>query len=372
VALGWAAATDVGRVRSVNEDSLLADPPVFMVADGMGGHEAGDVASALAVERLGRLVDSPPTMPEEVSAAISGANAAILAAGARQGDEKAMGTTAVGLVLIAAPSAPTWLVFNIGDSRIYRYLQGDLEQLSVDHSYVQEMMDMGRMTASAARTHPQRNVVTRALGVDDEAQADLWLRTPVPGERFILCSDGLSGEVGSQEMSRILSRSGPPDEAAAALVDLAMTCGGADNITVIVVDVEEVDGVAYDDQITSPRGETTRENPTATPGHPPADDASDLPSIIRVPEEISIPPLPDDEPDGAANGDSVSGDLLIAGVPPGLRIEESEINAPGDHKLSEPDAERHGSPIVDAPVVQDVAAGAATPDDGDGEDLEHG
>lgn len=337
VTMRWAAATDVGRIRSVNEDSLLADPPVFVVADGMGGHEAGDVASALVVERLGGLVDSPPVRPEEVSELLGSANSAILVAGASQDDERAMGTTAVGLVLIDGTAGPSWMVFNIGDSRIYRCMDGVMEQLSVDHSYVQELLDAGRITEPASRSHPQRNVVTRALGVDNEAKADLWLRSPVPGERFMLCSDGLSGELAPEALIAVVSQPRSPEETAGTLVGMALAAGGKDNITVIVVDVEGVDGVSQDDHITSPRDEPTMEHSKVVPAG--AENASDAVEargldvddgqnarqhgcmssedalLINVPQEVATGLTTEVQQSIDPDGDSTGQSLMIAGVP---------------------------------------------------------
>lgn len=318
VTMRWAAATDVGRIRSVNEDSLLAEPPVFLVADGMGGHEAGDVASALAVDRLGGLVDSPPVRPEQVSELLGSANTEILVAGASQDDERAMGTTAVGLVLIDGAAGPSWMVFNIGDSRIYRCIDGVTEQLSVDHSYVQELLDAGRITEPAARIHPQRNVVTRALGVDTEAKADLWLRSPVPGERFLLCSDGLSGELAPEALQGVLSQPRSPEEVTEVLIDMALSAGGRDNISVIVVDVEAVDGVTYDDYSTAPRNEPTTENRPAVAREADGVDQSDVPpegiELIDVPHEV-VGVVSDTPPSPRGGDDADRPATMIAGVP---------------------------------------------------------
>lgn len=271
VTLTWGSSTDVGLVRSVNEDSVLAKPPVFLVADGMGGHDAGDVASMLAASTIGSMVENPPSSTEEVASLIAAANAEILVAGASQSEEKAMGTTAVGLVLVASAAGPVWMLFNIGDSRVYRFSSGTLEQLSKDHSYVQELVDAGQITPAAALTHPQRNVVTRALGVEPEVQADLWVRSPMPGERFLLCSDGLSGEVGDAVIAATLGGGGRPQALCDDLVRTALESGARDNVSVLVIDVESVDGVDADDYITAPRDEPTREH----------DPVSMLPSATR-------------------------------------------------------------------------------------------
>ena len=293
VALRWGARTDVGRVRSVNEDSMLAEAPVFLVADGMGGHEAGDVASALAVQSVSALVDSAPDDPEEVSRVLGEANDGIIAAGSSQPEDRAMGTTAVGLVLLGGEREAAWMLFNIGDSRIYRLFEGRLSQLSTDHSYVQELIDAGRISPSAALTHPQRNVVTRALGVEDQLEVDLWLRSPVPGERFLLCSDGLSGELTHGVIEDLMGSQAEPEDLCAELVDRALAAGGSDNITAVVVEVESVDGVGAGEYDTNPRGAATAEHravPTIATSAPRGVDVAG-PSggsgaMIEVPEDI--------------------------------------------------------------------------------------
>ncbi|HMX67233.1 MAG TPA: hypothetical protein PKX25_16780, partial [Microthrixaceae bacterium] len=178
-------------------------------------------------------------------------NETILAEGQRSLARSGMGTTAVGLMLVDAGDRSQWLLFNIGDSRAYRWAEGTLEQLSVDHSYVQELVDAGEITISGARTHPHRNVVTRALGSEEDAQPDLWLRPPLIGERFLLCSDGLSGEVDDTEIARVMAE-GSADDVVALLVRRALEAGGHDNVSVLVVDVIDVDDEAPG-AITSPR-----------------------------------------------------------------------------------------------------------------------
>lgn len=251
VSVAWGSGTDVGRARSVNEDAVIAAPPVFIVADGMGGHDAGDVASALVVERFRRLGGGEPATSQQVSEMIGSVNEEIFDAGSTSDGDRSMGTTAVGLVLVQNGDAAEWMLFNVGDSRAYRIIDGRLELLSVDHSYVQELVSAGQITAEDARSHPQRNVVTRALGVDRAVQADLWVRPPESGERFLLCSDGLSSEVGDDEIARQLGVPGDPDVVASSLVGAALNAGGRDNVTVLVIDVIDVEGSI--EQVTAPR-----------------------------------------------------------------------------------------------------------------------
>ncbi|HEX8768509.1 MAG TPA: protein phosphatase 2C domain-containing protein, partial [Jatrophihabitans sp.] len=164
--LRWGSATDVGRVRTLNEDSLLAVPGLFVVADGMGGHAAGEVASQLAIAEFARLAEQPTVRAEDVTEVVRQANEHILSAGAERGDRHGMGTTLTGIGVVGSEHGEELAVFNVGDSRVYRFTEGQLHQLTVDHSAVQELVDAGRLTAQAARSHPRRNVVTRSLGTN--------------------------------------------------------------------------------------------------------------------------------------------------------------------------------------------------------------
>jgi protein phosphatase len=234
--LRWATATDRGRVRPDNEDSLLAAPPLFLVADGMGGRAGGAEASRLAVGTFERFIGGDPPGAEEVLAAVADANTAILAAAAEPGYE-GMGTTLVGLALVAEGDAACWLAFNIGDSRLYRLCGDRLEQVSVDHSEVQELIGAGLIGADQRRGHPRGHLITRALGIRRLAQVDTWLLGQEPGERFLLCSDGLTDEVADDDIARLLAAGPDPVEAADLLVQAAVEAGGRDNVTVVVVEV---------------------------------------------------------------------------------------------------------------------------------------
>ena len=283
VTLRWAEATDVGRTRSVNEDAVFAGPPLFVVADGMGGHSAGDVAAGLVVERLGLLVDVRLPAMKAVVEALRDVNAAILQRGQSSVDQTGMGTTAVGLVFVDNGERVSLMLFNIGDSRAYLSRDGRIEQLSIDHSFVQELVDAGELTASDARTHPERNVVTRALGVADAVQADYWLRAPAPGERYLLCSDGLTGEVEDAAIGAVLARSESPEDAAIGLVEAALAAGGRDNVSVVVLDVvrlEDADGATSD---TAPRIGSIDAVPDAAPAVPEPRPAADMVDLANLP-----------------------------------------------------------------------------------------
>jgi serine/threonine protein phosphatase PrpC len=233
-------ATSVGRVRRVNEDSYLAVPPIYAVADGMGGHGSGDVASRLAVEALARCVELRPLFTEAVLHALEEANQVIVS---RAEPPSRMGTTVAGLAGLEAAGGDQLMVFNVGDSRVYRLAADRIVQLTVDHSEVQELVTAGVLTREQARTHPRRNIVTRALGSAPTVHADHWLLPATGGDRFLICSDGLSGELPDEVILPLLAV-GDPRQAAEALVAAANDAGGRDNVTAVVVDIARDAGPA--------------------------------------------------------------------------------------------------------------------------------
>jgi protein phosphatase len=236
--LDWAARSDVGRKRAVNEDSVLVGPPVFAVADGMGGHAAGDRASAAVVERLAALraladhgyLDLA-RLGEALGAAADDieAFAADIPVGA--------GTTVTGALLALLDGEPQFAVFNVGDSRVYLLADDDFVRVTRDHSVVQEMVDAGLLDERHAEDHPDSNVITRAVGFREPPRPDVWMLPIRPGMRLLLCSDGLTKEVGDREIRRHLTAGGTAAETADELMDAALAAGGRDNITVVVVDV---------------------------------------------------------------------------------------------------------------------------------------
>ena len=236
-------ATDVGRVRQGNEDTPLVadDAGLWAVADGMGGHRAGEVASEIAVRTLREaFVAVPPTQLGLEGAAVA-ANAAIVAAADQDPDLRGMGTT---LVAMARTDDDELAYVNVGDSRIYLLRDDVLQRLTIDHSLVEELVQEGSLTPEEARTHPKRNIVTRALGISDHVDVDAATITPYTGDRYILCSDGLTDEIDEDRMTSVLRRLADPGEAASELVRLALEHGGRDNITVVVLDVVDDDGRA--------------------------------------------------------------------------------------------------------------------------------
>jgi PPM family protein phosphatase len=232
--------TSVGRVRRVNEDSYLAVPPIYAVADGMGGHGSGDVASRLAVETLARCVMLRPLFTEAVLHALQEANRVII----EHDGPNRMGTTITGLAGLETMGGDRLIVFNVGDSRVYRLAGERVEQLTVDHSEVQELVLAGVLTPEQARTHPRRNVVTRALGGGPDLAADHWLVPATVGDRFLICSDGLFGELPDEALAPLLAIPNP-QQAAGSLVAAANDAGGHDNITALVVDIESSDAPEF-------------------------------------------------------------------------------------------------------------------------------
>jgi len=241
IVVTWGSATDTGRVRARNEDSVLAQAPVFLVADGMGGHLGGEVASQMTVDTFREILGRPTVVAADIPALLQDAIEAIRMRARVDPAVSDMGTTAVGLAMVTEEGGDYWLAFNVGDSRIYRLHQGVLAQITVDHSYVQDLVAAGRIAPEEARTHPERNIVTRVLGVSDHPVPDFWVFPPEPGERFLICSDGLSGELDDDDLAHLLAIDAPPFELARLLVETANQAGGRDNISVIVVDVAGAD-----------------------------------------------------------------------------------------------------------------------------------
>jgi serine/threonine protein phosphatase PrpC len=244
-----AAATHVGMVRTVNEDALVAEPPLFAVADGMGGHAFGDRASARAIQTLQSRVEAGrPTGTARVLAAIREANASVRAlTAAAEGDKVIAGTTLTGVALVQEhpESEPQWMVFNLGDSRVYRWNGGavGLEQISLDHSLVQELLDAGLIDEQAARRHPERNVITRALGAADDVHAQAWLLPAGHPQTFLICSDGLTKELDDERIGELLEplvAGEEPDAAVDRLLTAALAAGGADNVSIVLLQADRL------------------------------------------------------------------------------------------------------------------------------------
>ena len=251
--IAYSALSDVGRKRKGNEDSLFVNPEqnLFVVADGMGGHAAGEVASRVAVESINEFVcmtsgDEEITWPfgldesmsydgNRLKTSVRYANNKVLAATKESVEYEGMATTVVGVLVDGATANLT----HVGDSRIYLYRSGQLTQLTSDHSWVNEQLQGGMLTAEQARSHPLRNVVTRALGGKPDLDVEMQVHEALPGDVLLLCSDGLTTMVPDPEIARLLSENGGVEGAAKALVDEANRKGGEDNITVILLQFSE-------------------------------------------------------------------------------------------------------------------------------------
>lgn len=311
VRTSWGSATDRGRVRALNEDSLIASPPVFAVADGMGGHQAGDLASRLAVEELASLAGRAVVTPKDVAACLTRTAQRLRAT---VGEGTTAGTTVAGVVVTTHDGAPAWIVVNIGDSRVYRFSGGVLEQVSVDHSLVQELVDRGGIDAAEARDHPHRHVITRAVGTGPDPEPDLWLIPAAAGDRMLVCSDGLTGELEDAALRAVLAAEPDPQAAAERLVADALDAGGGDNITAVVVDL------ASDEPL--PPGAVATDRPTTEDGEADGPTEDTLPPGARVePGADRRPGAPRDEashrtsPDADAPADAWDEDVDGVTVP---------------------------------------------------------
>lgn len=230
------AATDTGLVRDHNEDAFLVEAPLFAVADGMGGHKGGEVASRIALQTM---EESRGSDDVALAEAVREANRAVLDAAAGDRDLSGMGTTLTALV---AKDDGIDLA-HVGDSRAYLLRDGALRQLTEDHTLVHRMVQEGRLTEEEAKIHPHRSILTRALGVESDIQVDGAAVQIEPGDRVLLCSDGLTSMVPDERIHHVLEEHPDPQEASAALVRVANEAGGQDNITVMVLDFEEGEGV---------------------------------------------------------------------------------------------------------------------------------
>ena len=237
------ATTHVGQVRDGNEDNYVTIEGLYFVADGMGGHSAGEVASEIAVRILQEVYTDPKvrvSSPGLLADAISTANTAIFMEAMHDSSKAGMGTTLTGLAVTNAPDNQI-VVANVGDSRTYLWRHGELRQVTKDHSHVQTLVDRGAITRAEARVHFQRNIVLRAMGIESWVDIDTFPMTVEDGDRYIMCSDGLVDEADDDEIEAEIRLSVSVQDLADRLVDLANRNGGRDNITVVVVDFEVVD-----------------------------------------------------------------------------------------------------------------------------------
>ncbi len=238
LALRYALRTDVGLLREGNEDSAYAGPHLLAIADGMGGHAAGEVASAVAISALVPLDQDPPAdMLDALAAAVSSASGTLHEMSVADPSVEGMGTTVTAMLWSGAQVA----LCHIGDSRAYLLRDGEFRQITRDHTLIQSLVDEGRLSPAAAATHPQRSLIIRALQGSADVQPDLSMREAMLGDRYLLCSDGLSDVVSDETMAKTLMTSADLDQAVLQLIDLAIRGGGPDNITCIVADVVDAD-----------------------------------------------------------------------------------------------------------------------------------
>jgi serine/threonine protein phosphatase PrpC len=230
------AKTDTGRQRRGNEDCVLARPPVFVVADGMGGAQAGEVAAGMAVETFAQELSGSGSVEEQLAGRAREANRRIYDIASTQRERAGMGTTLTAAYLDGSQLA----IAHVGDSRAYLFRDGSLTRLTQDHSLVDELVRRGKLTEEEAAEHPQRSIITRALGPEPDVDVDTWTYPVRAGDLLLLCSDGLTSMVSEERVAEILAGSQALDSVAQALIDEANQAGGRDNITVVLVRLEEV------------------------------------------------------------------------------------------------------------------------------------
>jgi protein phosphatase len=233
--LAWAGATHTGRRRDINQDALLTQFPLFVVADGMGGHLGGEIASSRTVERLRGVVEEGSVTPKTIE---KGLSRAVKDIGAHpEATDDGTGTTLTGVYLDESETPPHWVTLNIGDSRVYLLREGAIAQVTTDHSVVQELVAAGRLSPEEAENHPYGNVITRAVGPSESVTPDYVRLDIADGDRFVICSDGLTKELTDYGIQHFLTENADPADAVTAMLDAALENGGRDNITVIVLDV---------------------------------------------------------------------------------------------------------------------------------------
>jgi len=283
----FGSATDVGLVRRSNQDNLLAVGTLFAVADGMGGHVGGEVASQVAIDALRDSFGdgSEPRSARDLVLAVQEANRAVFERAGADANLHGMGTTIAAAALVVEDDEQRIAVANVGDSRTYVFTTGELTQLSEDHSVAEELVRQGQLDPAEVNTHPQRHMLTRALGITPEVEVDLWEVLPYAGDRLLLCSDGLVREVTDDQISSVLRRLADPTQAAQELVSRARAAGGSDNISVVIIDV-----VDDDDQALEASRALGQRAVSSTASKPNASNvAGDAPDTFSAPAAVSTP-----------------------------------------------------------------------------------
>jgi protein phosphatase len=281
--LRWGACSEIGLVRQINEDSKWHEPPLFVVADGMGGHSAGDVASAMAIEEVAREL----RRTDSLSGAVHAANRAIFEKASKNPELAGMGTTITALFTNGA----TAQIAHVGDSRAYLLHDGALSRLTTDHTVVGRLVQQGRLMQEDADRHPQRSYLERALGVDSDVEVDVHVLDFAPEDRVLLCSDGLFGMIDDDLILEILQNERDPQRAAERLCEEAVHAGGNDNVTCIVVDFPI-------DRVSAPAAAATLAQPTVFSGprntgplrDPPPGNVRTMPA--STPRAAAAPPVP--------------------------------------------------------------------------------
>lgn len=297
-----AAATDTGKVRRLNEDSYLLFPGGFAVADGMGGHNAGDVASRLTIEAVQQWLESGVPDITDVGTVVALANERVRSHAGEAGRE-GMGSTLVGAFVVRNANEESVVVVNVGDSRCYMVSDATVIQLTTDHSAVQELVDAGLITSAEALTHPERNVVTRAIGIEEVVAGDFYVVPVATSYRLLLCSDGVSNEVSFDELEHLLVDEADAAVAATRLLDAVLRGRAGDNATAVVIDVVmKSSSSAVDDtdeaEITGPRSRVAQRvaDPDDTVVHPAARLGEEIIATVPVMVPQPLPPPTLDAP----------------------------------------------------------------------------
>ena len=313
-----AGRTDVGRQRSANEDSLFVNPPMFAVADGMGGAKAGEVASAVAVEAVEGATESGESTETELANIVRQANRRIYDLAVADESRRGMGTT----LTLAKVHGDEVSLAHVGDSRAYLLRGGELEQLTRDHSLVAELERSGQITPEAAEHHPQRSIITRALGPEPDVQVDTYTLAGRAGDTFLICSDGLTSMISDEELAAILRSATTLDEAAESLVLAANQSGGKDNITVVMFRLGEGDGDDEPAAAPPPReDETIAGQVTTAEVQQALEEASPDATIVAPPRSSPLAPAPPKRRRGArlkTAAKTLAVLVVLAGIGTGL------------------------------------------------------
>ncbi|MFN3219144.1 MAG: Stp1/IreP family PP2C-type Ser/Thr phosphatase [Acidimicrobiales bacterium] len=374
----WGAVTDVGRVREINQDAVHAEDGLFIVADGMGGHRGGEVASAVAIESMTDGGQAPTTL-DQLLGRVHEANAAIIERAAGDVELAGMGTTICAVAMLRDPgeTQPSRLgIVNVGDSRVYRFADDQLVQVTEDHSLVETLVREGRITPDEARSHPQRNILTRALGIGHDLQVDYWELPIHLGDVYLLCSDGLFNEVSDDEIAATIRRLDDPSQVVDELVRMANEGGSRDNVSVVVAAV----GVGADEKappiprpassapetaeypMVEPRFAYATDEPHFgdAPNAAPAANAAPAPGAAAPAAAASPPPPPAPAPTTAPSPGAPAQPPGDAVAPPPTASSDGHLPAPDaaappmggadESRSSEPITPPRGNPVVRPPV----------------------